>query len=49
MGSSCLTSMKMWYCLCVYVTWFKSYGNYSLSQFAYDEIQDGRQMNPMGH
>ena len=27
MVSSCLTYMK-WYCLCFYVTWFKSYGNY---------------------
>ena len=46
MGSS---YMKKWYCLCFYVTWFKSYGLYKLSQFVYDEIQDGRQMNPMGH
>ena len=27
-GSLCLTYMKKWYCLCFYVTWFKSYGTY---------------------
>ena len=49
MGSSYLTSMKSGI-VCVSMSLgLKVMEMINFRKFAYDEIQDGRQMNPMGH